>query len=99
MKEQQYDRTLFQNPSKKTKRKELLDTGCGLGGIAADLSHVYPDIVIDIMDGNSRNFQELPGIKIRKVYEGGAENIRQVVGRTKYDMIIVPGVSLSSNEA
>lgn len=102
MKEQWYNRTLFQNPSEKTKRKELLDTGCGLGGIADDLSHFYPDVVIDIMDGNSRNFQnakQLPNIKIRKIYEGGAENICQVVGRTKYDIIIIPGVSFKANEA
>ena len=54
------------------------------------------------MDGNSRNFQnakQLPNIKIRKIYEGGAENICQVVGRTKYDIIIIPGVSFKANEA
>ena len=43
--------------------------------------------------------QKQPGIKIRKAFLGNALNLRQVVGRTKYDMIIVPGVSLSSNEA
>ena len=71
--------TTIYNQRKKTKRLAFLDASCDLGGIAATFRQCFPDAVMDIMDRDSRNIQhakQLPGIKIRNAYEGGAENIR-----------------------
>ena len=88
--------TTIYNQRKKTKRLAFLDASCDLGGIAVSFRQSFPDAVIDIMDHNPCNIEhakQLPGIKIRNAYEGGPENLRQVVRRTKYDIIIMEGVS------
>ena len=75
--------------------RAFLDLGCGCGRIAAALSHAFPNDKIDIMDRNPhylQHAQKQPGIKIRKAYEGDALNLRKVVGRTKYDVILMQGV-------
>lgn len=71
--------TTIYNQRKMPKRLAFLDASCDLGGIAATLRQCFPDAVIDIMDRDSRNIQhakQLPGIKIRNAYVGGAENLR-----------------------
>ena len=81
---------------KKSKgRRAFLDLGCGCARIAAALSRHFPNAAIDIMDRNPHYVQHAkkqPGIKIRKAYEGDALDLRKVVGRTKYDVILVQGV-------
>ena len=47
------------------------------------------------MDRNPHYLQHAKkqhGIKIRKAYEGDALNLHQVVGKTKYDVILMQGV-------
>ena len=47
------------------------------------------------MDHNPHYLQHAlkqPGIKIRTAYEGNALNLHEVVGKTKYDVILMQGV-------
>ena len=75
--------------------RAFLDLGCGCGRIAAALSYRFSNDKIDIMDRNPhylQHAQKQPGIKIRKAFLGNALNLRQVVGNTKYDVILMQGV-------
>ena len=79
----------------KSQPRAFLDLGCGCGRITAALSYRFPNDKIDIMDRNPhylQHAQKQPGIKFRKAYEGDALNLRNVVGKTKYDVILMQGV-------
>ena len=87
--------TICRRRKKTNGRRAFLDLGCGCGRIAAALSHDFPDAAIDIMDKNPNYVQHAkkqPGINIRKAYDGDALNLRKVVGKTKYDVILMQGV-------
>ena len=76
-------------------RRAFLDLGCGCGRIASALSQYFPNDAIDIMDRNMdyvQHAKKQPGIKIRKAYQGDALKLRTVVGKTKYDVILMQGL-------
>ena len=87
--------TICRRRKKTNGRRAFLDLGCGCGRIAAAVSHVFPNVKVDIMDRNPNYVQHAlkqPGINIRKAYTGDALNLRKVVGTNKYDVILMQGV-------